>query len=56
MNIFSYEMAKSAFLVEQSNQKYQSSIFYFEIHRAPSELLLPIAKKSAQKDWIGLAG
>ena len=28
----------------------------FEIHRAPSELLLPNAKKSAQKGWIGQAG
>ena len=30
--------------------------FYFEIQRAPSELLLPNAKKSAQKGWIDLAG
>ena len=29
---------------------------YFEIPRAPSELLLPSAEKSAQKGWIGLAG
>ena len=29
---------------------------YFEIPRAPSELLPPIAEKSAQKGWIGLAG
>ena len=28
---------------------------YFEIPRAPSELLLPSAEKSAQKGWIGLA-
>ena len=28
----------------------------FEIPRAPSELLLPSAEKSAQKGWIGLAG
>ena len=27
-----------------------SRIFHFEIHRAPSELLLPSANKSAQKD------
>jgi hypothetical protein len=26
-----------------------SRIFYFEIHQAPSELLLPSAKKFAQK-------
>jgi hypothetical protein len=32
-----------------------SRIFYFEIHPAPSELLLPSAKKSAQKGCIGLA-
>ena len=30
--------------------------FYFEIHPALSELLLPSAKKSAQKGEIGLAG
>ena len=29
---------------------------YFEIPWWPSELLLPSAKKSAQKGWIGLAG
>ena len=29
--------------------------FYFEIHQAPSEMLLPSAKKSAQKGWLGLA-
>ena len=29
--------------------------FYFEIHRAPSELLLPSAKISAQNGRIGLA-
>ena len=29
---------------------------YFEIPRAPSELLLPSAEKSAQKGRIGLAG
>ena len=29
--------------------------FYFEIHQAPSELLLPSAKISAQNGWIGLA-
>ena len=29
---------------------------YFEIPRAPSELLLPSAEKSAQKGQIGLAG
>ena len=28
----------------------------FKIPRAPSELLLPIAEKSAQKGWIGLTG
>ena len=31
-------------------------IMYFEIPRAPSELLLPSAEKSAQKGQIGLAG
>jgi hypothetical protein len=30
--------------------------FYLEILDAPSELLLPSAKKSAQNGWIGLAG
>ena len=29
---------------------------YFEIPRAPSELLLPSAEESAQKGCIGLAG
>ena len=29
--------------------------FYFEIHQAPSELLLPSAKISAQNGRIGLA-
>ena len=29
---------------------------YFEIPRAPSELLLPSAEKSAQKGRIGVAG
>ena len=29
---------------------------YFKIQWWPSELLLPSAKKSAQKGWIGLAG
>ena len=29
--------------------------FYFEIHRAPSEFLLPSAKISAQNGRIGLA-
>jgi hypothetical protein len=29
---------------------------YFKVQRWPSELLLPSAKKSAQKGWIGLAG
>ena len=29
---------------------------HFEIPRWPSELLLPSAKKSAQKGWIGLSG
>ena len=29
--------------------------FYFEILIAPSDLLLPSSKKSAQKGWIGLA-
>jgi hypothetical protein len=29
---------------------------YFEIPRAPSELLLPSAEKSAKKGQIGLAG
>ena len=29
--------------------------FYFENYRAPSELLLPSAKISAQNGWIGLA-
>ena len=29
---------------------------YFKIPRWPSELLLPSAKKFAQKGWIGLAG
>ena len=28
--------------------------FFFEILRAPSELLVPSAEKAAQKDWIGL--
>ena len=32
-----------------------SRIFYFEIHRAPSELLLASAKISAQNGRIGLA-
>jgi hypothetical protein len=31
-----------------------SRIFYFESHRASSELLLLSAKKSAQKDQIGM--
>ena len=30
--------------------------FYFEIPRAPSELLLPSTTKICQKGWIGLAG
>ena len=30
--------------------------FYFEVLLAPSDLLLPSAKKAAQKGWIGLAG
>ena len=30
--------------------------FFFEIPRAPSELLLPSAEKSAQKGQIRLAG
>jgi hypothetical protein len=30
--------------------------FFFEIERAPSDLMLPSAKQSAQKSRIGLAG
>ena len=39
---------KLTFLLKNDGEKW-SRIFYFEIHRAPSELLLPSAKKSAQK-------
>ena len=34
----------------------RSRIFYFKILLTPSELLLPNANKSTQKDWIELAG
>ena len=30
--------------------------YYFKTHQAFTEWLLPSAKQSAQKDWIGLAG
>ena len=33
-----------------------SRIFYFKILLAPLGLLLPSAKRSVQKGWIGLAG
>ena len=38
---------KFTFLAYNDGEKWPR-IFYFEIHRAPSELLLPSAKKSAQ--------
>ena len=41
--------------VKNDSEKW-SRFFFFEIEWALSELLLPIAKKLAQKDWIGLAG
>ena len=44
------------FWLENDDEKW-SRFFHFEILHAPSELLLPSAKKkSAQKGWIGLAG
>ena len=43
------------FWVKYDGEKW-SSFFYFEILLAPSELLLPSAKKAARKGWIGLAG
>ena len=45
---------KLPFWLKNDGEKW-SRIFYIEIHRAPSELLLPTAKISAQNDWIGLA-
>ena len=30
--------------------------FFFEIERAPSELLCPVQKNMAQKGWLGMAG
>ena len=42
------QVLKPTFLVQNNGEKW-SRFFCFEIHRAPSELLLPSAKKSAQK-------
>jgi hypothetical protein len=41
------QVLKLTFLAQYDGKRW-SRIFYFEIHQAPSKLLLPSAKKSAQ--------